>query len=157
MAAGFLFLLSFCGAYGQEQSPGVLLHAAQCLSTKQFLAPSKNTLLTFGYLLDSQSYSGEKVVYVVRYTSADRSHGEVFTVFVSGTDKEVFDIQNNATFVRTKSTVRFTGEALGGTWTHGQLVSAIKQIERKPRYEIPIRKLRPSSGIRCEAYTNRLR
>jgi len=53
LAAGFLFLLSFCGAYGQEQSPDVLLHAAQCLSTKQFLAPSKNTLLTFGYLLDS--------------------------------------------------------------------------------------------------------
>ena len=68
-----------------------------------------------------------------------------------------FSIFNNATFVRTKSGIEFTGAPLGGIWTQQHLVSAIKQIERNPRFQIPVNTLHPSSSIRCEAYTDSLR
>jgi hypothetical protein len=117
-------------------------------------------MLSFGYVLDEKSYPGEKVAYVVLYSSSDRSHGMAFTVFLNEQrGKRVFNIQNNATFIRTKGDVIFTGtgEPLGGIWTHQHLVSAIKQIERQPRFDIPVRKLRPSPLVYCEAYTDRQR
>ena len=146
----------FVGADAQEQPPDVLLHAAQCLSTKKFLVPTNASALSLGYLLDFKSYPGEKVAYVVRYTRSNRSNGEAFTVFLSKSHgQRVFSISNNATFVRTKKGVEFTGDPLGGIWTQEHLVSAIEQIERTPRFEIPIKNLRPSPVIRCEAYTDR--
>ena len=144
------------GADAQEQTPDVLLHAAQCLSMKKFLAPTNASVLSFGYLLDFKSYPGEKVVYVVRYTRSDRSNGEAFTVFMSKPHgQRVFSISNNATFVRTRKGVEFTGDPLGGIWTQEHLVSAIEQIKRTPLFKIPIDNLRRSPPIRCEAYTDR--
>ena len=153
-------LLMFPAAVSQERSPNVLLHAAQCLAAKDFLAPSTAAALSFGYLLDVKSYPGEKLVYVVRYTGSDRSHGEAFTVFVTERQgQQVFNIQNNATFVRTKGGVEFArnGDPLGGIWTQQHLVSAIKQIELQSSFRIPVRKLRAPPLIRCEAYTDNWR
>lgn len=158
LRAVLLILALHAGVGAQEQTPYVLLHAAQCLSAKNFLTPPKTTLLSFAYLLDLKSYPGEKVVYVIRHTRSDRSHGEAFSVFLSESHRrQVFSINNNAIFVRTKSGVEFTGDPLGGIWTQQHLVSAIKQVERKPRFEIPFMNLRPSPSIRCEAYTDNLR
>ena len=48
--------------YAQEQTPQLLLHAAQCLEAKKFLSSSEETKLTFGYFLDEKSYPGDRVV-----------------------------------------------------------------------------------------------
>jgi hypothetical protein len=143
-------------AYGQEHSPDLLVHAAQCLSAKDFLAPSKAAVLDFGYLLDTKSYPGEKVIYVVNYTGSGHSKGMIFAVFLTERrGRQVFNIQNNATFVRSKAGVNFTGEPLGGVWTQQHLVSAIKRIERQPRFTIPTKNLAaPSTLINCESYTD---
>jgi hypothetical protein len=144
------------GANAQEQPPDLLLHAAQCLSTKKFLASTNDTVLNFGYLLDFKSYPGKKLMYVVRYTRSDRSTGEAFALFLSQSHRQrVLSIWNNATFVRTENGVEFTGDPLGGIWIQEHLVSAIKRIGQKPRFEIPIKNLRPSRQIKCEAYTDR--
>jgi hypothetical protein len=152
-------LMLSVGANAQEDSPDLLVHAAQCLAAKDFLAPSKSITLSFGYLLDEKSYPGDKVIYIVEYTSSGRSKGMVFAVFLEQRDRrEVFNIQNNATFVRSRSGVNFTGEALGGVWTHQQLVSAIKRIERQPRFTVPTKNLAtPSTPDNCESYTDNLK
>jgi hypothetical protein len=143
----------------QEHVPDLLVHAAQCLAAKDFLAPSKSTAMSFGYLLDEKSYPGEKVIYIVEYTGSRRSKGMVFAVFLEQRDRrQVFNIQNNATFVRSRRGVNFTGEALGGIWTHQQLVSAIKRIERQSRFTVPTKNLAtPSALISCESYTDNLK
>ena len=148
-----ILLISAVGGSAQEQTPKVLLHVAQCLGEKAFFARSKATVLSFGYVLDEKSYPGEKVVYVVRYI--DRDHGEAFAVFLSEHQgQQVFNIQNNATFARTKAGVQFSGEPLGGVWTQQHLVSAIRRIERQPRFAISVSDLSPSPRVRCEAYTD---
>jgi hypothetical protein len=84
--------------YAQEQAPKLLSEAAQCLISKTFL---KANALSLGYLVDKKSWPGEEVLYVVSYTSASRTRGYVFTIFLKmQKDSLVFDIQNNAKFVR---------------------------------------------------------
>lgn len=152
-------LMLSVGVNAQEHVPDLLVHAAQCLAAKDFLAPSKSTALSLGYLLDEKSYPGDKVIYVVEYTGASRSSGMVFAVFLEQRDRrQVFNVQNNATFVRSRRVVNFRGEPLGGTWTQQHLVSAIKRIERQSRFTIPTKNLAtPSALINCESYTDDLR
>ena len=68
LAISLLFGLS-ATVYSQEQTPQLLLHAAQCLEAKQFLPSSKATKLTLGYFLDEKSYPGTKEMYVVIYAA----------------------------------------------------------------------------------------
>ena len=67
-------LLFWLGAtvYSQEQTPQLLLHAAQCLEAKKFLPSSEATKLTFGYSLDEKSYPGDRVIYLVKYAAPAR-------------------------------------------------------------------------------------
>lgn len=160
--ASAILLVYACGASlgAQEQTPSLLLHAAQCLAAKDFLPESKITTMSLGYLLDEKSYPGEKVVYVVLYTGTDRFRGMAFALFVTEQQgQQVFNIQNNAIFARIKCGVKFTtgGDPLGGIWTQQHLVSAIKRIERRPRFKIPVAHLSPSPPITCEAYTDKER
>ena len=102
LAISLLFGLS-ATVYSQEQTPQLLLHAAQCLEAKQFLPSSKATKLTLGYFLDEKSYPGTKEMYVVIYAAPARSNGLVFAIVLTQRgDREVFDIQNNASFVLSK-------------------------------------------------------
>ena len=94
-------LLFWLGAtvysYSQEQTPQLLLHAAQCLEAKQFLPSSKATKLTFGYFLDEKSYPGTKEMYVVIYAAPARSNGLVFAIVLTQRDDhEVFDIRSSS-------------------------------------------------------------
>ena len=68
LAISLLFCLG-ATVYSQEQTPQLLLHAAQCLEAKKFLPSSEATKLTFGYFLDEKSYPGDKVIYVVKYAA----------------------------------------------------------------------------------------
>lgn len=158
-----LLLLSLAPfANGQEQTPQLLMRAAHCLLAKDFLPSSRATKLTLGYVLDEKSYGHERIVYVVRYASAVRSNGLVFTLFLTEHEGvRELDIQNNARFVLSKKSksgtdaVDFVGPPLGGTWTQERLVAAIMQIEKQPRFTVALRDLsRPAFSIRCLAYTD---
>ena len=143
----------------QEQPPRLLFHAAQCLASKKFLPSSKAAKLTFGYILDEKSYPGQRVVYVVEYAAPARSNGRVYAVFVTEQDRhQVFNVQNNARFVLSKgepSGVSFVTPPLGGTWMHEHLASAIRRIEKQPRFELPVKDLSPlDASVGCEAYTD---
>jgi hypothetical protein len=159
---GLAVLLLSCvaaTAWPQEQAPQLLLHAAQCLEAKQFLPSSKTTKRTFGYFLDEKSYPGDRVVYLVEYAAPSRSNGLVFTiVFTQRDDHEVFDIQNNASFVLSKDEpigVSFVDPPLGGTWTQEHLASAIKKIEKQPRFALSVNDLSTAdTSLVCEAYTD---
>lgn len=115
--------------------------------------------MTFGYLLDEKSYPGEKMLYVVDYPNPSRLDGFVFTIFLTERDgHQNFNIQNNARFTVSKDAddgVSFVSPPLGGTWTHEHLASAIKQIEKQPRYTILAKDLLSvDSSVSCEAYTD---
>jgi hypothetical protein len=44
---------------------------------------------------------------------------------------------------------------IGGAWTQEHLASAIKQIEKQPRFTIPVKDLSPvDTSISCESYTD---
>jgi hypothetical protein len=143
----------------QEQPPELLVNAAQCLAAKDHLPRSKAKALTFGYWVDEQSYPGEKVVYVVEYLGSGRSKGMVFAIFLTQDHgRRVFNIQNNAKFVRSKDDtegVDFVEPPLGGTWTQEHLIAAIKQIERQPSFTVPVANLvAPWPLTQCESYTD---
>src|SRR5580658_9037177 len=90
----------------QEQAPKLLVQAARCLAAREHLPRSKATALSFGYLVDEKSYPGETVLYVVDYLGPGRSRGMVFAIFLEEHDRQqVFNIQNNAMFVRSKRDV----------------------------------------------------
>jgi hypothetical protein len=144
---------------GQEQPPQLLIGAAQCLMAKQFLPRPKVKTQSLGFVVDERSYPGQRVLYLVDYAGPSRSDGLVFAVFLSEhSGHQTFDIQNNATFVLSRKDpegVLFTGEALGGIWTHERLISAIKQIEKLPRYTVSTQDLVSTSPTKgCEAYTD---
>ena len=61
LAISLLFCLS-ATVYSQEQPPQLLIRAAHCLAVKDELPRSKARTLTFGYLLDEQSYPGDRVI-----------------------------------------------------------------------------------------------
>ncbi len=153
-----LLLLSCLTAtvHAGEQTPELLIHAAQCLTAKQHLPPTKATSLNLGYLVDEKSYPGEKVLYLVDYSDPGRSRGYVFAIFLTQQgSSEIFNIQNNARFVAKKDGIDFVEPPLGGTWTQEHLTSAIKQIERQPSFTVPVKDLLPpSSLIRCGSYTD---
>ena len=143
----------------QEKHPQLLFHAAQCLEAKKFLPSSKSTKLTFGYFLDEKSYPDDKVVYVVNYMTPARSNGLVFAVFLNENNgHQKFNVQNNASFVLSKnelSGISFENPPLGGEWTQEHLASAIKQIEKQPRFTIPVKDLSSmDTSSSCEAYTD---
>jgi hypothetical protein len=146
--------------HSQEQAPQLLIRAAHCLAAKDFLPSSKATKLTFGYFLDEKSYPGTKEMYVVIYAAPARSSGLVFAIVLTQRDDhQVFDIQNNASFVLSKDEpigVSFVTPPLGGTWTQEHLASAIKRIEHQPRFELRVKDLRiPTDLTQCESYTDK--
>ncbi len=156
----FLLTVLSTAKYGKQQAPMLLVNATQCLTAKNALQRSEAPALSFGYVLDSKSYPGEKIIYVANYTAAGRSGGVVFTIFLTKTkDRAVFNIQNNATFVRSKDGldgIDFIEPPLGGGWTQQHLVSAIRQIEARPIFMIPTNDLlAPPASIQCESYTDR--
>ena len=158
LAIALLFCLS-ATAYSQEQAPQLLLHAAQCLEAKQFMPSSKATKLTFGYFLDEKSYPGTKEMYVVIYAAPARSNGLVFAIVLTQQDEhQVFNVQNNASFVLSKDEpigVSFVTPPLGGTWTQQHLASAIKEIEKQPRFTLSVKDLfAADASVVCEAYTD---
>ncbi len=160
IALGITLLICLAATAGpQEQPPQLLLRAAQCLEAKKFLPSSNATKLTFGYFLDEESYPNDKVVYVVNYATPARSNGLVFAVFLSENNgHQKFNVQNNASFVLSKSElsgVSFENPPLGGIWTQEHLASAIKQIEKQPRFTIPVKNLSSiNTSISCESYTD---
>jgi hypothetical protein len=164
---GCLVGLAICvntSAQAQEQPPRLLLDAAHCLAIKGFLPAAKTASLSSGYLVDSKSYPGEKVLYVVVYASPQHSEGMVFSIFLTQKGaRTVFNIQNNGKFLRsTKEGAAFRREAvdfvdggdpLGGIWTQEHIALAIKDIGRQPIVDVPVQNLlNPSAAVQCESY-----
>ena len=93
------------------------------------------------------------------FAAPARSNGSVFAVFLTTNGgREDFYIQNNASFVLSKQEpigVSFVNPPLGGTWTQEHLASAIKRIEKQPRFTISVEKLLAvDSSATCESYTD---
>lgn len=160
VALGMLLMLSSAATVqAQGQPPKLLFQAVRCLAAKKFLPSSVASKLTFGYILDKRSYPGRTVVYLVAYAAPSRSNGQIYAVFVTKHSRyHVFNIQNNATFILSKnelSGVYFVTPPLGGTWTHAHLASAIREIEKKPRFSIRVPGLSTvGESIVCDAYTD---
>jgi len=166
-----LLLLSCLSATvcAQEEAPKVLREAAHCLAIKEQdwlgLQNSKATALSLGYVVDTKSYPGEEVLYLVDYTGHSRTEGLVFTIFLRRQDRRrIFDIQNNAKFVRSnkgdaefrKEGVTFVEPPLWGTWTQQHIARAIRRIERQPMFVVRIKDLlKPSALTQCESYADR--
>src|SRR5271169_1246690 len=145
---------------GQEQPPKLLVEAGQCLAAKKHLPLSEATALRFGYLVDTRSYPGRRVRYIVDYMALDRSEGMVFAILVTKKDgRQSFNIQNNAKFVKSPDGIEgidFVEPPLGGIWTQQHLVAAIKRIEEKPIFMVPVKDLlAPCPLVRCASYTDR--
>lgn len=143
----------------QKPVPHLLIHSAQCLAIKNFLPTSNAGKLTFGYVLDEQSYLGQKVIYVVTYAAPTISNGSVFAIVLTAVDgREDFNIQNNASFVLSGHEpigVSFVDPPLGGTWTQERLASAIKRIEKQPRFTIHVEDLLIADPLsHCESYAD---
>jgi hypothetical protein len=124
---------------------------------KNFLPSSKASRLT--YLLDEKSYPGDRVVYLVKYAAPARSNGLGFAIFLTEQGaRQEFNIQNNAGFALSQDEsdgVSFVNPPLGGTWTQEHLASAIKRIEKEPRFTISVKDLSAAdSSIRCESYAD---
>src|SRR5271165_889100 len=166
---GCLIGMAIClniSAHAQQQPPRVLLDAAHCLAIKGFLPAAKTATLSAGYFIDSKSYPGDRVMYVVVYKDGQRSHGMVFSVFLTNkSTQQVFDIQNNGEFVRSskysaafkREGVDFVvgGDPLGGVWTQEHIAMAIKKIGLQPIVEVPAKDLsNPSISVQCESYAD---
>ena len=145
-------------AQARQHVPRLLFRAAHCLAVKHFLPQSSTGKLTFGYLLDEKSYPGDKVIYVVTFAAPTRSNGTVFAVFLSSKHgHESFNIQNNAGFVLSKLEpigVSFVTPPLGGDWTQEHLASAIREIEKQPRFTISVKELSAADSCSCKSYTD---
>ncbi len=166
---GCLIAIAIClnvSAHAQQQPPKVLLDAAHCLAIKGFLPATKTATLSSGYLVDSKSYPGDRVLYVVVYKDPQRSHGMVFSIFLTNKDtRQVFNIQNNGEFVRSskegaafkREGVDFVdgGDPLWGIWTQEHIAMAIKKIGLQPIVEVPIKDLSiPPASVQCESYAD---
>jgi hypothetical protein len=159
LAISLVFWLG-AAAQAQEQTPQLLFRAAQCLAVKNFLpSPKTTTGLDFGYFLDENSYPGDKVIYVVMYAASARTNGLVFVILSTKRgDLQNFNIQNNASFVFSKAEadgVAFKDPPLGGAWTQEHIASAVKQIEKQPRFTIAAKDLSVADpSVLCESYTD---
>lgn len=145
-------------AQAQQHVPQLLFRAAHCLAVKHFLPQLSTGGLAFGYLLDEKSYPGDKVIYLVMFAAPARSNGTVFAIFLSSKHgRESFNIQNNAGFVLSKQEpigVSFVTPPLGGDWTQEHLASAIREIEKRPKFTILTKDLSAASSYSCESYTD---
>ena len=144
----------------QEKAPEVLREAAQCLVSKAFL---KANALDLGYKIDTDSWPGEEVLYVVAFPGRSRTKGYAFTIFLEQKDHhQVFDVQNNARFAKTRSSAKseyngldFPGPPLGGVWTQEHLAKAINQIRSQPTFSVTASDLElPSPSAGCQSYTD---
>src|SRR3974390_1555453 len=137
--------------HAQEQAPALLLQAVHCLAIKNFLSPSDASVLRLGYIVDAKSYPGERVLYAIDYIGTGHSEGFVFTIFLTQRNgREVFNIQNNAKFVVSKSGrsgIRFEDgeDPLGGIWTQDHLISAIHRIQRQREFAVAVDAIRKTN------------
>ena len=148
-----------CAASTQNDGAVLATRALHCLATKSFLPHSKAATIAFGYFLDTKSWPDRRMLYVVIYPNRSKRGGFVYTLFIRGREgKEVFDIQNNASFVLSKNAYRgvsFVDPPLGGDWTRQHLALAIREIEKRPRATILVQDLnRIDSSFVCQAYTD---
>ena len=157
-----VFVLSFLSVsvWGQDQPPKLLLGAVHCLVAKEFLPNSAMHDASWGYWVDTSSYPGERVLYAVEYARGNRPKGRVFTVFLNDEGRrQVFNIQNNAKFVRAKDDfegVRFTEDPLWGIWTQEHIIAAIKRIEQQPTFIVILKDAQASQAATfCESYADR--
>ncbi len=156
------FLAVITHSIRAQEAPQLLRDGVSCLSAKDFLPPSNASAHRFGYWLDINSYPGQKVLYLVQYQGPTPSPGWVFTIVVSKHDgRTIFDIQNNAKFVRVNKggeykDVSFPEPPLGGIWTQEHIAEAIRQIARKPSYSLSGVDLRPL-GSECRSYADKRR
>ena len=131
-------------AFAQSDPPEIVRNALDCLQRKNFL-PSDKRLLSTAYWVDARSYPGERVLYLVLYERHNYSQGLVFSIFLSGpATRTVFDIQNNAEFLRTRKAdavfkqegVKFVEPPLWGIWTQEHIAAAIDRIGHKQTFNL---------------------
>jgi hypothetical protein len=149
-----IFLFLGLSAVGMAQVPSDVLQAANCLATKKFLnLKAYPDTIHLGYSRDSVSYPGKSVVYVIMYSRQDGSRGEIFTVFHNlDVQEQTFDIQNNASFVRSATGVDFPNPPLGGTWTQSHIVAAIRRAEKASPLPLSRKELLAPSAAHCSSY-----
>jgi hypothetical protein len=156
-----LWIFFSAAALAQEQPPKLLLRAIHCLVVRDFVPHEALHDANWGYWVDTQSYPGSRVLYAVAYARADRHSGWVFSIFLSReAGHDVFNIQNNARFVRVRKGgeypgVSFPDPPLGGVWTQGHIASAIRTIEKLEPFAISMHDARTlQEPASCQSYVD---
>lgn len=160
IALGIILFICLSAPVLARKPPPILMGAVRCLAVKHNFPPSRSATRSFGYLIDDKSYPGEEVLYIVNYTAHDKRDGFVFVIFLTQRDgRQVYNIQNNATFTLSEDDVdgiTFLNPPLGGVWTQEHLALAIKKIEKRPKFSVPVKAfLSASVSDICESYTDR--
>jgi hypothetical protein len=155
-----LLMVGMSGAmWAQQQTPKVVEQAAQCLAAKKLISVSAATPLNFGYVIDTKSVPGKKVLYLVATPVSNRSAGRAFAIFFRERRRRpIIDIQNGATFLRSgdgPQGVGFVVPPAGGTAAEPPFVDAIQQIEGQPMISIAGTILQGApKHLQCDAYTD---
>jgi hypothetical protein len=139
--------------------PELLTDAAYCLVTEKHdwlgVAKTKMPKVQMSFMVDTTSFPGEKHLVVVSF-DGPRS-GRVFDIKLSNhRGKTIFKIENNAKFVYSRESSKFTEPPLGGVWTTERLQSAISKIRAgKRKYDLSISELLASSRkLECTSYAS---
>ena len=142
-------IFSFCaGALYADQPPKLLVDAAQCLATSKEdwlqLGRRKPTDLEMGLVTDDKAYPGERMVYVVDYSSPLHTAGSVAAFIVEGKEPSpTLRLQFNVRFVQSDegaSNVSLVNPPFGGIGTQQHVVQAIHKVGFQT-WTIPLRSL----------------
>ena len=122
------------------------------LGDSAFLDKSKVLHVAFSH--DRKTYPGQDVIFVVVLESGTR--GDVFELTHENQgSKRNYRVENNGSFKIGPKGLKWTGEILGGIWTHEYIERNIRRLLRQPSVAIPVRTaLRSYREITCSSYVS---
>lgn len=153
----FLFCMLCAGgaiAGSAVETPRVLIDAVSCLAATNQVSMRNSG--KFAYIVDNESYPGERVMYVVNYTKSLTS-GYVFVIFLhKDKHQTIFKVENNATFVIREtepSEVLFSNPPLGGGWARQHIIAAIRKASAARKYYVDASEMHgATAGAVCKSY-----
>lgn len=142
----FAILLASGACFAQDHPPRLLLDGAHCLATDKQdwfgLAQHIPSDLNLAYYIDTKSYPGTDLLYIMDYTAPIHSAGRAFALLVDGKEPRfVLRIQYGVQFRRAvdgTGRVELINPSMGGIWTQEHLIAAIREVENgEPTFTVP--------------------
>lgn len=157
--AVLLVVIFSSGSLLADEPPKILVDAAQCLATSKEdwlqLGHRKPTDLEMGLFTDDKAYPGERMLYVVDYSSPLHTAGSVAAFIVQGKEPSpTLRLQFNVQFVQSDegaSNVSLVNPPFGGIGTQEHVIQAIHKVGFQT-WSIPVQSLvtKPNAAA-CES------